>query len=152
MREKSWKKVWNYNFFFFWFFFLKMRIFEALTFYFPSHLPYAINSIFSLIVYIYKFYVSDKESFTLSNHCCDNWKIVFFLLPWQQLLGKQIPSSRQPDYQSKLSQKKWSQTYKFSRKIVPVFCIITKVTDLTIKNVSKKIFFLIFTTTCHHIV
>ena len=126
-----------------------MRIFEALTFYFPSHLSYAINSIFSLIVYIYKFYVSDKESFTLSNHCCDNWKIVFFLLPWQQLLGKQIPSSRQPDYQSKLSQKKWSQTYKFSRKIVPIVHSYQGHRPYYQKCIKKN---LIFTTTCHHIV
>ena len=57
--------------------------------------------------------------FPRSNRCYDNWKIAFFLFPWQSFLGKQIPSLYNPAYLSKLSLKKCSQTDKeFSRKVV----------------------------------
>ena len=52
--------------------------------------------------------------FLLSNHCCDKWKIVFFLFPWQSLLGKQILSSQSwgLSIQTTVPLKNWIQTYK----------------------------------------
>ena len=77
------------------------------------------SSIFSLIVCIYKTYVSDEQCFSLSNHCYDNWKTALFLFPWQPLLGIQVLSSNHAAYESKLFLKELSQTNKvFPRKIV----------------------------------
>lgn len=104
------------------------------------------SSIFSLIVCIYKTYVSDEQCFSLSNHCYDNWKTALFLFPWQPLLWIQVLSSNHAAYESKLFLKKLSQTNKvFPRKIVKGVqrCIlrpIIKVTSIRVKNASKIIF------------
>ena len=104
------------------------------------------SSIFSLIVCIYKTYVSDEQCFSLSNHCYDNWKTALFLFPWQPLLWIQVLSSNHAAYESKLFLKKLSQTNKvFPRKIVKGVqrCIlrpIIKVTSIRVKNASKTIF------------
>ena len=94
-----------------WALFLEMHIFEVVTCYIT--LPWSNQPIFfsgSLNVY----YSSFSCFFPRSNRCYDNWKIVFFLFPWQLLLGKQIPSSL----------KEWNQTNtEFSRNIVIKLCL-----------------------------
>ena len=50
---------------------------------------YPTNSILWVIICIYNVHVSDKDFFPPSNHFYDNWKIAFFLFPWQPQLGRQ---------------------------------------------------------------
>ena len=94
------QKLWN-SFFFFYALFLKICSFKVVTFCLAY--TYPVNSIFSVIVCIYETHISDEEVFTFTNHYYDNWNIVFFLFPWQSLLGRQISSSSHSAYQSKLS-------------------------------------------------
>ena len=66
--------------------FLKMYIFEVETFYLAYYLSSQLN------FFSGSMYLEDSCSwwiiFPLSNWSHDNWKNVFFLFPWQRLLGK----------------------------------------------------------------
>ena len=108
-----------------------MRLWHSI----PSS-TYLINSIFLVIICIYKVHVSDEE-FLLATIATITEKLFFFLLPWQLLLGRQIPSSNHAAYQSKLPLGKWSQAHKVcSRKIftkVFIFCPIILRSDPSIR-------------------
>ena len=100
-----------------------MFIFETLTF--LSHLIliqliHLFTYFFHLLVLtlIYKIYLSDGAFISpLSNHYYYNWKIVFFLFPWESLLGKQTHSRNQVVINlNYLKPENWSQTDRYYLK------------------------------------
>ena len=83
------RDMWNcFCFFNFWFFSQKFTFWICDTLSSPIVATYPINSFLSVVVCLHKIHVFDEAFLLLAIVAMTNEKNIFFLFPWQPLLGK----------------------------------------------------------------